>query len=129
MDAETLIKTLQTVHPKARVILAAMPKQQGLDNGSGTCSGDIVYVTVAEVDGVDTLVTLTNCVSNSRGDLMFDVEPQLKRFRVSTKHGPQAAAADLQEQAGCEPTQDLRAHLDVESIKSLFRSLELPCDN
>lgn len=126
MDAETLIKTLQTVGPKARVVVAAMPRQQELDNGAGACGGDIVYVTVAEVDGVDTLVTLTNCVSNAHGDLVFDVEPQFKRFCVSTRHGLHAAAADLQEQASSEQTKSLQSHLDVESIKSLFQSLEHP---
>lgn len=124
MNAETLIKALQTVHPKARVTLAAMPKQQGLDNGTGACAGDIVYISVAEVDGVDTLVTLTNCVADAAGDLVFDVKPQFKRFRVSTQQGGVAAAADLREQLGCEATHDLDAHLDLDSIRQLFRSME-----
>lgn len=129
MNVETLIRTLQGVHPKARVILAALPRQRDLDNGTGTCSGDIAYISVAEVDGADTLVTLTNCVSDATGNLVFDAEPQFRRFRVSTQQGSAAAAADLSEQLACEPTHDLEAHLEVNDVMSLFRALNPPNNN
>ena len=129
MNAETLIRTLQGVHPKARVILSAMPRQQEVDNGTGTCSGDVIYISVAEVDGIDTLVTLSNCVADRSGDLIFKARPQFRRFRVSTQQGVAAAAADLQEQLACEPTHDLETHLEVSDVMSLFRALDPSNDN
>ena len=47
-----------------------------------------------------------------------------KRFSISTADGVAAAAADLKEQAHGEPTVDLRTHLEVKRVKTMFRSFE-----
>ena len=55
---------------------------------------------------------------------MFKAPPQIKRFRVNTKDGLAAAAADLKEQAFGETTDDLRTQLEVNRVKAMFNSFE-----
>lgn len=86
--------------------------------------GPILYVCITEVDGEDTLVMLCNSLDDRNREPVFDAPPQIKRFKVSTKDGLAAAAADLTEQANCEPTQDLAGQREVETMRKIFRGFE-----
>ena len=119
MKVSELIAALEGVSPDAPVKLWCAENPD-----SGLAEGDIIYVAITQVDGADTLVMLTNCVDGKRGNAVFDAPPQIKRFRISTKAGAAAATADLIEQAGCEPTQDLRVELEKDKLRKIFRSFE-----
>ena len=122
MIVSELIAALQSIGPDAKVQLYChhTPGRDQPDHASG----DVLYVAVTNIDDSDEVVILSNCVSNKRGDSVFDAPPQFKRFKLSSKHGPAAAIADLQEQAGSEPTKDLATHLEVVKMKNIFHDFE-----
>ena len=123
MLVSELLAVLQTVSPDAEVRLYG-EHRPGSACPSGTAEGPLVYVAISQVDDSDRLVMLSNCVTNQRGDTVFDAPPQIKRFKVSTSDGHAAAVADLVEQGGCEPTQDLRVELEKEKLRDIFRNFK-----
>jgi hypothetical protein len=134
MKVSKLIKTLQTIDPDAEVRLVARRNPSASPSEEG--SGPPIYIAVTNIDGIDKLVLLCNYVDNKQAEPVFDAVPQFKRFRLSTAEGIATAVADLSEQAGCEPTVDLDAHLELEGIKqmvsavkTIFQEMERPGDD
>lgn len=123
MLVSELLAALQGVDPGARVTLWGRrgPKS---NCPPGEVEGDVIYIAVSQVDGVDQLVVLTNVVADKRGNDVFDAPPQFKRFSISTGEGLAAGAADLMEQTHSEATENLTTHLEVERIKDAFRAFE-----
>jgi len=123
MFVSELLEALEGVNPDARVMVYGhhIPRSSA---PSDVAEGDIVQIVVSAVDGNDRLVVLSNCVETSAGELVFDAPPQFKRFSIGTADGVAAAAADLREQAYGERTVDLRTHLEVKRVKTMFRSFE-----
>lgn len=123
MKVSELSAILQTISPDAEVKLLAKHRPES-DLPSDLGSGSPIYVAVTAVDGSDTLVMLCNYLADQRGNDVFDAPPQFKRFRIDTGNGVPAAVADLIEQAGCEPTQDLHVEAEKEKLRDIFRSFE-----
>ena len=123
MIVSELIAALKGVSPDAVVRMwgTANPKSQA---ARGDVEGDIIYIAISQLDDKDKLVVLSNCVVDRRGNAVFDVPPQIKRFAISSKDGVSAAIADLTEQANCEATTDLRDELEKEKLRDIFRSFE-----
>ena len=121
MLVSDLLAALNDVSLDAEVQLHCCRKPDS-SSQSNEASGDVIYVAISNIDGHDRLVILSNYVTNKRNEPVFNAPPQFKRFCISSKSGPTAAIADLQEQANCEPTQDLHDHLEVKRIKSVFDS-------
>jgi hypothetical protein len=118
-----LIEALKGVSPDARVTLWGK-RGPSSKCPPGEAEGDVIYIAVSNVDDVDTLVVLSNVLVDKRGNDVFEAPPQFKRFKIRTTGNFHAAVADLTEQAHSEPTKDLATHLEVERMKSAFRSFE-----
>jgi len=123
MLVSELLFALRDVSPDAEVLIWAK-RQDPADPKQIDASGELIYVAITSIDGDDKIVVLSNCVVDKRGTPVFDAPPQLKRFCVSTGDGPAAAEADLAEQAGSEPTLDLRQQMETERMKNIFRNFE-----
>ena len=123
MKVSELSAILARVSPDAVVRMwgTANPESQ---TARGDVEGDIIYIAISQLDDKDKLVVLSNCVVDRRGNAVFDVPPQIKRFAISSKDGVSAAIADLTEQAHCEATTDLRDELEKEKLRDIFRSFE-----
>ena len=123
MRVSELLAALEDVSPDAEVRLwgcrgphSQCPPEQ--------TEGELLYIAISNVDGTDRLVVFSNCIEDSRGNPVFKAPPQIKRFRVNTKDGLAAAAADLREQAFGETTEDLRTQLEVKRVKAMFNNFD-----
>lgn len=125
MIVSTLIEALQTIDPNARVHLASF-RNPDTDEAPETATGDIVLISVTQIDGTDVRVFLSNCVADADGINDFKAKPQFMRTKISLGQGTQAAAADLEQQLSKQATTDLDEYLEVEQVKNLFRALHHP---
>jgi hypothetical protein len=123
MLVSQLIEALQGVSPDARVTLWGK-RGPSSKCPPGEVEGDVIYIAVSNLDDHDELVILSNVLVDKGGKEVFEAPPQFKRFKLRSADGYHSAVADLTEQAHSEPTKDLSTHLEVERIKSAFRSFE-----
>jgi hypothetical protein len=119
MKVSQLINTLQCIDGDARVVMFILPRPGASRPDNPGHEGDIVHVAVTAVDGKDRVAVLCNCVEDSKGNPVYNVEPHFKRFAVDTAGGLLAAEADLREQIACEKAEDLRMALFNESLQRL----------